>query len=232
MFIINKYTKWYNAIIYKALRDLNRGGYTEKHHIIPKSLSGDNSTDNLVKLTAREHFICHWLLTKMTTGENKAKMVCALHRMRCINGQQQRYQTKITSRVFEHIRESLSNRMRELNTNRVRAPITEQARKNMSNAQKRRIVSENARKNMSLAQVGKKKSQETKEKIAKSKLGKIFTDEHKENMSNAQKGRIMSTEHKEKLSLSKIGKKRKPFSEETKKKMSESRLLAMAQKSK
>ena len=51
-------------------------------------------------------------------------------------------------------------------------------------------------------------------------------------MSNAQKGRIMSTEHKEKLSLSKIGKKRKPFSEETKKKMSESRLLAMAQKSK
>jgi|AntAceMinimDraft_17_1070374.scaffolds.fasta_scaffold21956_3 hypothetical protein len=40
-------------------------GYTEKHHIIPRSLNGTNEDDNIVKLTAREHFICHYLLTKM-----------------------------------------------------------------------------------------------------------------------------------------------------------------------
>lgn len=34
--------------------------YTEKHHIIPKSLGGDNSKTNLVVLTGRQHFICHW----------------------------------------------------------------------------------------------------------------------------------------------------------------------------
>jgi hypothetical protein len=55
--------------------------YCEKHHIIPKSLGGDNSKDNLVELTYREHFIRHMLLTKMTIGDDKRKMVCALWAM-------------------------------------------------------------------------------------------------------------------------------------------------------
>ena len=63
-FIDNKYTRWYYAIVANArCRIVN--GYTENHHIFPKSIGGDNSMDNLVLLTAREHFICHWLLTKM-----------------------------------------------------------------------------------------------------------------------------------------------------------------------
>ena len=33
-------------------------GYYEKHHIQPKSLGGSNKKENLVRLTAREHFIC------------------------------------------------------------------------------------------------------------------------------------------------------------------------------
>lgn len=39
--------------------------YYENHHIIPRSLNGSNSSENLVLLTAREHFICHWLLVKI-----------------------------------------------------------------------------------------------------------------------------------------------------------------------
>lgn len=30
-------------------------GYVERHHIIPKSLGGEDTTDNLVWLTANEH---------------------------------------------------------------------------------------------------------------------------------------------------------------------------------
>lgn len=37
----------------------------ERHHVIPKCLGGSNSKDNLVELTAREHFICHWLLHRI-----------------------------------------------------------------------------------------------------------------------------------------------------------------------
>jgi hypothetical protein len=36
--------------------------YFERHHIVPKSVGGDNSKENLVLLTPKEHFVCHHLL--------------------------------------------------------------------------------------------------------------------------------------------------------------------------
>ena len=36
--------------------------YTETHHIVPYCISKDNSKNNLVVLTAREHYIAHLLL--------------------------------------------------------------------------------------------------------------------------------------------------------------------------
>jgi hypothetical protein len=78
IFINNKYTTWYNSLINKA-KNRTIYGYTEKHHIVPSSLGGTNDNDNIVKLTAREHFVCHLLLTKMTTGNARYKMNFALH---------------------------------------------------------------------------------------------------------------------------------------------------------
>ena len=37
------------------------GYYTERHHIIPRCIGGNNNKENLVLLTAKEHFICHYL---------------------------------------------------------------------------------------------------------------------------------------------------------------------------
>lgn len=73
MFNNNKYTCWYYQIIDRA-KTRKVDGYVERHHIVPKSLGGTNIKDNLVSLTAREHFVCHLLLTKMTNGEDKKKM--------------------------------------------------------------------------------------------------------------------------------------------------------------
>ena len=78
MYLPNKYTFWYNNIIQRAQsRVLSTDTYTEKHHIIPRSLGGDDLTSNLVRLTAREHFVCHLLLTKMTTGLHLRSMCYA-----------------------------------------------------------------------------------------------------------------------------------------------------------
>lgn len=75
------YKKIYFSIIEKAKnRTLNE--YSEKHHVIPKSLGGKNTKDNLVYLTAREHFICHWLLWKFSEGIDKIKMGHAFGMMR------------------------------------------------------------------------------------------------------------------------------------------------------
>ena len=107
-----KYTRWYISIVENArTRASSRKeakslfGYTEEHHILPKSfgLGGVKDRENFSYLTAREHFVCHWLLSKMfTNGNFYEKMVHALAQMAYVNtSTQERYLTKITSRVFE-----------------------------------------------------------------------------------------------------------------------------------
>lgn len=76
MFKDNKYTRWYYNIIDRA-RARNLDDYTETHHVIPKSLGGSNAPDNLVNLSAREHYICHLLLVRMTAGQAYQKMLYA-----------------------------------------------------------------------------------------------------------------------------------------------------------
>jgi hypothetical protein len=39
--------------------------YSERHHITPKAHGGTNNPENLVRLTAREHFLAHWLLWRI-----------------------------------------------------------------------------------------------------------------------------------------------------------------------
>lgn len=87
----NKYINWYFNIVEKAIvRDWNKKTapcYVEKHHIVPRSLGGSNI--DIVCLTAKEHFICHILLTKFTVGKDKSKMCLALYRL--INGNNKNY---------------------------------------------------------------------------------------------------------------------------------------------
>jgi len=60
------YQKHYNLLIEKGKnRDSKILPYYEQHHIIPKSEGGLDDNSNLVKLTAREHFIAHWLLYRI-----------------------------------------------------------------------------------------------------------------------------------------------------------------------
>lgn len=102
MFIQNKYSLWYNSIIQNAKLRNNNDGYIERHHIIPRSLGGNNSIDNIVTLTAKEHFICHLLLTKMTEGVARSKMIFAFVAMSRSSNTQERY--NINSRLFESVK--------------------------------------------------------------------------------------------------------------------------------
>jgi hypothetical protein len=75
---------WYNNITLRGKQNRNLA-YSESHHIVPKSLGGNDILSNKTILTAREHFICHWLLTKIVTGADKYKMLSALHLMQGTN---------------------------------------------------------------------------------------------------------------------------------------------------
>lgn len=75
-----KYTRWYFAIIEKR-RVPDSHNLSEVHHIIPRSLGGTDDPDNLVRLSYHDHAWCHWLLTKMTSGNDLAKMRYAFNMM-------------------------------------------------------------------------------------------------------------------------------------------------------
>ena len=103
----NKYTRWYFNIIENAIsRGWNKKTspvYVENHHIVPKSIIKNN---DVVTLTAREHFICHVLLTRMLVGKNKDKMVFALwnisHHMKNLR------KLKINSKTYNRIKQDFS----------------------------------------------------------------------------------------------------------------------------
>ena len=77
----SKYQRWYEELCSKARCRIIPACYTEVHHVLPRSLGGSDDGSNLVRLTYREHFICHWLLTKIHTGINLHKMQRALWAM-------------------------------------------------------------------------------------------------------------------------------------------------------
>lgn len=117
MYLQNKYTRWYYSIIDQA-RSRSISGYTERHHIIPRSLGGTDHRDNLVDLTAREHFICHLLLTRMTQGQARNSMLYAVKNMRHLKHQGHQRDFHVNSYLYESIRrqhsEMVSRRSREL----------------------------------------------------------------------------------------------------------------------
>lgn len=80
--IDNSYFKKYINLMTKAARrSLKADIYYERHHVIPRSLNGNDSDTNIVSLTAKEHYIAHRLLTKFTTGDQRYRMLYALDAM-------------------------------------------------------------------------------------------------------------------------------------------------------
>jgi hypothetical protein len=95
------YHKIYSLIINRA-RNRNLKGYKERHHIIPKCLGGTNKKDNIVNLTAREHFFCHQLLCEIYP-ENK-KLVFALWSMANQKAPLQKRTFKVSSKLYERLK--------------------------------------------------------------------------------------------------------------------------------
>lgn len=64
------YKRIYDFLMVRA-KDRILSVYSEKHHIKPRCLGGSNLKDNIVSLTAKEHYIAHRLLTRIYSEEPK-----------------------------------------------------------------------------------------------------------------------------------------------------------------
>ena len=174
---MDKYTRWYNQIVERARFRITED-YTETHHILPRSLGGSDDIDNVVELTAREHFICHWLLVKMTTGEAHYKMLNALRMMRAEKPGQKRYQTAITSRVYESIKQEYSR----LQSERIRGENNPMWGKTHTEEARQAISEKNTGKKLTEEQIARQVAAQTGRKRAP------FTEEWRAKMAEKKKG--------------------------------------------
>jgi len=192
MFLQNKYSRWYYKIINNAVLE-NRNktqGYYEKHHIIPKSLSGSDDKDNLVLLTAREHYICHKLLTKFTENQYKKKMFLALWAFNRLSKTQQRH--RITSRDYEYTRKNLSSILSKSRKGKhlKGTTLTSEHKKKISNSLKGKVVSDETKQKMKDSwKLRPERSKEHCEAISRSKKGIKHSDNTKQKMSESKKGK-------------------------------------------
>jgi len=99
------YSAIYCALISKRLEQpiSKADGYCECHHIIPKSEGGSDDKDNLVNLTAREHYVAHLLLAKIYKD---CKMYSAVIYM--MTGFHKNRKFRFNSRVYENMRKRYS----------------------------------------------------------------------------------------------------------------------------
>ena len=134
--------------------------YTERHHWYPKSLYPEYSKEdwNVVRLTAKEHYLSHYLLHKMLPSCDK--MSTAFWRMSNTNTEGKRHIPN--GRSFEV------------------------ARKAHAAAMSRRVLSTETKEKMSKAHTGKVYSEETREKMSKAHTGKAHSEETRAKMSKAR----------------------------------------------
>jgi len=159
------YQRIYNQIIERAkTRQLE--GYKEIHHIVPRCMGGLDIEENLVDLTAREHFICHRLLCEIYSENEKLKYSLWL-----MATGKRRWKTSdtydISSRTYENIKLEFSSLMK--------------TKKSMFG----KTHSEETKLKQSLSHLGKKDSEETKKKKSQIKLGHVKDNEWKKNLSES-----------------------------------------------
>ena len=188
LFINNKYTSIYFKIVNRAVNRILTE-YTERHHIIPVSLGGTNDRKNIVKLTAKEHYIVHLLLPHMVSDLiHKRKMYAAIMCMTKMHSQTPRRHISIgSSRFYEiskqHIDFGASSRGRK-------QPIEE--RQKRANSLRGHITTEETRRKIGDANRGRKLppvTDATRKKLSEAGKGRKLSDESRKKLSDSSKKR-------------------------------------------
>lgn len=229
MFIQNFYKDIYFSFIKKAKNRNPIDGYTEIHHIIPKSLGGTDEPSNLVVLSASEHFKCHLLLCRFTTGKHRFKM---LHASKMMAKMKREYQDRYVpkSRIYEWIKTNSA-----LASSAMKKGKTYEELYGAEKAKEMRLRKslprgpqhpDTIRKRADKVR-GQKRTVEQRETMKQSQLTRnsyVYSDKERaiisKKISEGNKGKKKTDQHKKNLSVSLKGKtKGIPKSEETKKNM-------------
>jgi hypothetical protein len=168
------YQRIYDQIIERA-KTRQLSDYKEKHHIIPRCSGGSNDKDNLVELTAREHFICHQLLCEIYPNNRSLKYALCLMNIGKQKHKDADYQ--ISSRIYERLKKEHSLLMKG-NKNCINRWQSEETRKKIGDANRKPKPEGFGKKpegfgeRVGNANKGRKRSEQTLMKMSKAKKGK------------------------------------------------------------
>ncbi len=217
-----KWRRTYERLIAKRQAE-PPSGYSERHHILPVALGGTNDANNLVRLSAREHFVAHLLLARLFGGT----MWLAVIRMKG----RRHGDGYVNSRLYEQARQewaawSSANQRGENHwafgrpgLNRGKSLPSCQGEKHWNFGTGRAPDAAIA------ANTGSKRSAKTRGRIGDAQrgeknhaFGKPLTPEHRAKVSAAMQARVLSDEHKRRIGEAHRG---RPKSDETRRKLSE-----------
>ena len=200
------YEKLYQSLIQKRKTNpiSKEDQYCECHHLIPKSEGGTDDKDNLVNLTAREHFIAHLLLAKIY---DDYKMWCALNRL--VYGHDLKKYNHISSRSYSTLKQNIAIQFSKMYKGKKRPKC---AQHGINNPMFGKHHSEETKAKMRARATGRRHSEETKIKMSKALKGKPshwkgkhLSEETRKKISEANKGKVKSSEaiEKQRISISK-----------------------------
>lgn len=170
------YQKIYDSLISRArTRELAPGFYFERHHVIPRCLGGTDAAENIVKLTAEEHYLAHQLLVKLNPAHAGLATAAMLMASKNTSG-------RPGNKLYGWLKKACSS-----------------AKKGMSFSDEHRASLSAAKKGKPAHNKGTQCTEETKRKISEAKKGKVghrTSEETKLKISAANKGKISNNKGK------------------------------------
>ena len=141
------YLHHYNLLISKRkLNPLPYNIYGEKHHIIPKCIGGLDEIENIVRLSAKEHFMAHAMLFK---HYKSPQLAFAWNSMRRISNNQKR---NLTSLDYRLLKTAFSSSMSYRQKNKTDAEIENWVKKVASKPKSKQHRKKIGRKGLSMLQ--------------------------------------------------------------------------------
>ena len=159
------YQRIYNQLIKRAQIREELIGYTERHHIIPRCLGG-NEKDNLVYLTAREHFIAHKLLY-FINPENEKLFYAYWYMSTMTNNDNQERNYHIGSHEYERLKILMSERKKG-------KPRSEKTKQKIREAKLGSTHTDETKQKIRNGRLGTTHTLETIQKIRAANIGKIY----------------------------------------------------------
>jgi hypothetical protein len=171
-----------------SLRGQSVDGYAEVHHIVPRSLGGSDDADNLIQLTARQHYIAHWMLAR-ALGGSAARAFFMMSNFGKYG--------QVNSTTYQIARQEYALLVGDQMRGKVMPPVSDDTREKQRQAKLGRKLSPEHIEKVRRARIGKKMGPEFAAKVSEAKrgrsngrLGHIMSEATKQRIGDAQRGSL------------------------------------------